>query len=472
MERLLQLGGRATPGVRIADVRSPFDGSVVSRVHQADWPLADRALALALGQRGALSRQSAGRRRATCQGISDGLAARAAELAELMAREAGKPITAARGEVARAVTTFALAAGEVARYGGELLPVDFDEASAGYQGFCRLEPNGPIVGISPFNFPLNLTAHKVAPALAIGAPIVLKPPPQAPSAALILAEVAAAAGAPEGALSVLPCDNGVAERLATDPRVRLLSFTGSARVGWSLRRKVERARVLLELGGNAGAVIAEDAKLDWAIERCARAAFVYAGQVCISLQRLFVHRSVYPRVLAGLVSRAQAWPAGDPLDEGTVVGPLIDEAAAARVVAWIGEARALGATIACGGGRKGTLVEPTVITGAPRQAKVVCEEAFGPLVVVEPYDDFEAALAALDEGDFGLQAAIFTENLGRVRLAIERLEVGGLIVNDAPSFRSDNMPYGGRKGSGLGREGLRYAMEELSERKLIVLGPR
>ena len=473
MERRVFLGGRFEAGGSVQEVRSPFDGSVVSRVHQADVRQADRALALAVERRRELGRLSAGRRRALCQAISDGLATRLEEIARIIALEAGKPIGAARTEVKRAVGTFAFAAGEVASYGGELVPVDFDEAARGYRGFSRLVPNGPVVGISPFNFPLNLSAHKVAPALAIGAPIVLKPPPQAPSAAIVLAEIALAAGAPEGALSVLPCENAVAERLATDPRVRLLSFTGSARVGWSLRGKVDRTRVLLELGGNAAVAIAEDADLDWALDRTALAAFAYAGQVCISAQRVYAHRSIFAQVVRGLVERASRWPAGDPLDEATVVGPLIDERSADRLLSWVDEARRLGATVACGGARRGgTLVDPIVVTGAPPSAKLVCEEAFGPVVVVEPYDDFDQALAAMNEGEYGLQAALFTRDLGRVGRAIERLEVGGLVVNDAPTFRSDNMPYGGRKGSGLGREGLRYAMEELSERQMVVIGSR
>jgi glyceraldehyde-3-phosphate dehydrogenase (NADP+) len=307
--------------------------------------------------------------------------------------------------------------------------------------------------------------------LAVGAPIVLKPPPQAPSAALLLGQIAQEAGAHPAALAVLPCANAIAEQLATDPRVRVLSFTGSARVGWELKRKAAKARTLLELGGNAGVIVAEDTDVDWALERCALGAFGYGGQVCISTQRVFVERSVYPRFLAGLVAKARAFVPGDPLDEKTVVGPLIDEAAAIRVESWIEEARARGAQIHCGGRRTGTMLEPAVATDVPRDCKLVREEAFGPVVVVEAYDAFEEALERLEDSEYGLQAGLFTNDLRKIRRAAETLTVGGLIVNEAPGFRVDSMPYGGRKASGLGREGVRYAMREMTDYQVVVLAP-
>jgi acyl-CoA reductase-like NAD-dependent aldehyde dehydrogenase len=471
VERRIFLNGELADGAAgLVEVRSPFDGSVQARVHQASWAQADQALALAVSARRELARQSAGRRRAICQGISDQLGSRAEELARVIALEAGKPITAARVEVKRAAITFALAAGEVAYFGGEILPGDLDEASAGYEVQARRVPDGPVVGISPFNFPLNLAAHKVAPALAVGAPIVLKPPPQAPSAALLLAEMAQAAGAHPASLAVLPCDNAIAEQLATDARVRVLSFTGSARVGWELKRKAARARTLLELGGNAGVIVAEDADLDWAVERCAVGAFGYAGQICISVQRVFVERSVQARFLDGLVAKARTFTPGDPLDEKTVVGPLIDEAAAVRVTSWIEEARAGGARVHCGGRRQGSMLEATVVTDAPRAGRLCREEAFGPVVVVEAYDSFDEALVRVDDSEYGLQAGLFTHDLRKIRRAAEALTVGGLIVNDSPGFRVDSMPYGGRKASGLGREGVRYAMQEMTDYQLLVFG--
>ncbi len=473
VERKVFLNGGWVEGAAgVVEVRSPFDGSPQAKIHQASWGQADQALDIAVKARGELGRQSAGRRRALCQRISDQLANRVDELARVIALEAGKPIASARVEVRRAATTFSLAAGEVAYFGGELLPGDLDEAAAGYRVEARRVADGPVVGISPFNFPLNLAAHKVAPALAVGAAIVLKPPPQAPSAALLLAEIAQAAGAHPAALAVLPCDNTVAEQLATDPRVRVLSFTGSARVGWELKRKAARARALLELGGNAGVIVAEDCDLDWAVERCALGAFGYAGQVCISVQRIFVARSVHTRFLEALVTRARSFSPGDPLEEQTVVGPLIDEAAAIRLASWIEEARAAGARVHCGGRRSGALLEPTVVTGAPRDGRLCREEAFGPVVVVEAYDSFDDALAWLEDGEYGLQAGLFTYDLRRVRLASEKLTVGGLIVNESPAFRVDSMPYGGRKASGLGREGVRYAMQELTDYQVLVFAAR
>ncbi|MFI5028839.1 MAG: aldehyde dehydrogenase family protein [Solirubrobacterales bacterium] len=463
-------GAFVAGGGHDAEVRSPFDARPVAQVGQASWEQIDRALALAVASGAELAGQSAARRRGLCQAISAGIEAQAEELAQAICAEAGKPIDAARVEVRRAAITFSLAAGEVAYFGGANLPGDLDEQAHGTRILTQRRPVGPVVGISPFNFPLNLAAHKIAPALAVGAPLVLKPPPQAPSAALILAEIVQRAGAHPAALAVLPCDNALAEKLALDGRVRLLSFTGSARVGWALKQKVGPAvRVLLELGGNAGVIVAEDADLAWAIDRCAIGAFVYSGQLCISVQRILVHESLYARFLEGLIARARAYAPGDPAASGTVVGPLIDEAAAIRIADWLREARDQGAVIECGGERRGALLSPAVVTHAPATAKICREEVFGPVVVVAPYQDFEQALASLDDSTFGLQAGLFTYDLRRIRRAFDRLDVGGLIVNDAPTFRADHMPYGGAKASGLGREGVRYAMEAMTEWKTLVI---
>jgi len=476
MERQLYLGGRFVGGGEVGggevgggevrEIRAPWDGAVVSRVHQASWAQLDEALALAFRSRRELWTAPAGARRMLCQAIADGIRARSTELAEVICAEAGKPIGTAQAEVARAIWTFALAAGVATEDQGALVPVDLDDAHRGYLGLSRQVPSGVVVGISPFNFPLNLAAHKVAPALAIGAPIILKPPPQAPSAALILAEIALAAGAPPAALQVAACSNELAERLAVDPRVAVVSFTGSARVGWQLKTRVPRARVVLELGGNAAAVIAEDADFDRALERVALAGYVYSGQVCISVQRIFVERALHPRFMEGLRRKVASYQVADPRAAGTVVGPLIDEAAALRIEGWLREAVAAGASVE-GGARAGNRLQPAIVEGAPRDSKVVREEVFGPVVVVEPYDDLEA----VNQGDYGLQAGIFTHDLRKVRRAWEVLEVGGVIGNDAPTFRADNMPYGGVKGSGLGREGVRLAAAELCEPRLLVLGP-
>jgi acyl-CoA reductase-like NAD-dependent aldehyde dehydrogenase len=454
-----------TPAV--AEVRSPFDGRVVSRVGQVSAQGAEAALAFAFAHRAQVAAQSTQKRRAVLLGIVERLKARHEEMARLICDEAGKPVSAARTEVRRAVETFTLAASVLPYFGGQTLPVDLDAASEGYECETRRFPAGLVVGIVPFNFPLNLGAHKVAPALAVGAPILVKPPPQAPSAQLLLAQLAQEAGADPAALQTLPCDNTVAEALATDPRVRVLSFTGSAKVGWHLKSKAP-GKVVLELGGNAAALVWEDADLPWAIERCALGAFNYAGQICIKVQRLFVHARVYDAFREGFLARAQALPVGDPARDDTVVGPLIDDAAAARVEAWVDEAVAAGAKRLTPARREGRLMSPVVLEAAPHAAKVVREEVFGPVVVLSKVDDFEAALAGVNDTVYGLQAGLFTKDLGRTRRAFHALEVGGVIVNDYPTFRSDNYPYGGVKASGLGREGVRIAMEELTEERVLV----
>jgi acyl-CoA reductase-like NAD-dependent aldehyde dehydrogenase len=469
LDRPLYLGRRFVEGESWSEVRSPWDGSLVSRVAQASAAQIEEAIELALRCRASLGRQAAFQRYEVCAGTARQLATRSEEMAQLISAEAGKPISLARTEVTRAIATFTLAAAEARELGGETLPADLDDAFPGYQSLVFRVPVGLVVGISPFNFPLNLTAHKVAPALAVGAPMVLKPPPQAPSAALLLAEMVQQAGAAEGALAVLPCTNERAERLATDPRVRLVSFTGSARVGWALKAKAARASVVLELGGNAAAIICADADLSWAIERVGVSAFAYAGQVCISVQRVFAQRAVYERVVAGLRNIAARHPPTDPSLPDTLVGPLIDRAAADRLEAWLQEAVRGGATVT-GGVREGNRLSPAVATEVPRDCKLWREEAFGPVVAVCPFDELDEAIAGVNDSDYGLQAAIFTQQLASVRRACAEIEVGGLIVNDGPSFRADNMPYGGVKGSGLGREGVRESVRALTEPKVVVLG--
>jgi glyceraldehyde-3-phosphate dehydrogenase (NADP+) len=463
----LWIDGAWVQGEHQVEVRAPWDGRLLRRVAQASAAQAEQALAAASGARERLQRQSAGKRREVLEGIVTGLRARADEMARSICDEAGKPITSARVEVRRAIEVFRLAAAELTRFGGSIVPVDLTEGSEGVECEIRRFPAGVVVGIVPFNFPLNLGAHKVAPALAVGAPIIIKPPPQAPSAQLLLAEIAQQAGADRAALQVVTCDNAVAERLATDPRVRILSFTGSATVGWSLKQKAP-GRVLLELGGNAAALVGADADLDWAAERCVAAGFGYAGQVCIKVQRVYVEQKAHGGFLERVLARTKAVPTGDPADERTVCGPVIDDRSAGRITEWVDEAVAGGARILAGHRRDGRLLQPTVLADVPDQSKAAREEIFGPVVAVWPVADWDAGLRAVNAGQYGLQAGIFTHDLARVRQAFHELEVGGVIVNDAPSLRSDNMPYGGVKRSGLGREGVRYAMEELTEERVLV----
>jgi glyceraldehyde-3-phosphate dehydrogenase (NADP+) len=411
-------------------------------------------------------------RRDMLRGVARGISSRGADLAETLAREAGKPITYARAEVARAVSTFEIASEEATRARGEVVPLDVTVAGEGRTGSWVRVPAGPVLAISPFNFPLNLVAHKVAPALACGCSVVLKPPPQAPLTSLLLAAIVREACPVPDALQVVPCCNEVAEALVKDDRFATLSFTGSAAVGWKLKALAGKKRVVLELGGNAAVLVHDDAPWRDVAAKVVGAAFGYAGQVCIKVQRAYVHRGIAAPFIEDLVRRAGALRVGSPLGEETVLGPLIDEASAARVHAWVNEARASGARVLVGGEREGNRFAATVIDpgGPGRGLKVVDEEVFGPVLTVHVYDTWEEAIAMADASRYGLQAGVFTDSLARVRAAFERLHVGAVIVNDVPTFRVDSMPYGGTRDSGLGREGVRFAIDELTETRMLVTG--
>ena len=465
-EKLL-LNGKWVEGESVLSVRNPFDGAEVARISQAGDAQIEAALEAAYQARGRLAAQTTGKRRAILSRVAALLEERGEEFVERIVDEAGKPVTLARAEVRRAIECFTLAASELARFGGEVVPVDFDEGSAGYACEVRRFPVGLVAGIVPFNFPLNLGVHKVAPALAVGAPILVKPPPQAPSAQLLLGELVLEAGADPAAMQVLPCDNVRAERLATDARVRVLSFTGSARVGWHLKG-LAHGRVVLELGGNAAVIVGADADVEWAAARCVAGAFGYAGQVCIKAQRIFVDRQVAAPFRDELLARTEALVRGDPRDPEVSVGPVIDVTSADRIDAWVREAVLGGAKVLSTRAREGQLLGPTVLTHAPRDSKVMREEIFGPVVVLEEVSSFDEGLARANEGAYGLQAGIFTYDVRRIRKAFQTLEVGAVIVNDAPTFRSDNAPYGGVKGSGLGREGIRYAMDDFTEPRALI----
>lgn len=402
------------------------------------------------------------------RGTADGISARRNEIVKRMVAESGKPKRFADAEVTRAISTFTLAAEETKRFGGDVLPVDISEVSTGYFALTRRFPRGPVSAISPFNFPLNLIAHKVAPALATGSTVVVKPPMQAPLTSLLLAEVLAEAGVPDGAVNILHMVPEVAERLATDERFTLLTFTGSAKVGWMLKAKAGMKPVLLELGGNAGMIVHRDADLSWARERAAVGGFAHAGQVCIKVQRLLVDAAIADEWIPAFVDRVDDLRMGDPRDPETVVGPLIDDAQADRVEAWIQEAVDQGAELLTGGRREGRFIRPAVLTRVRPDLKVWREEVFGPVVVVERYRDFEDAVARIDDSRYGIHAGVFTHDIRRIDHAFRNLTVGGVIVNDYPTFRVDNFPYGGVKSSGLGREGVRYAMEAMTEPRVLI----
>jgi glyceraldehyde-3-phosphate dehydrogenase (NADP+) len=401
--------------------------------------------------------------------ISAGLKARREELGRLIATEAGKPIRDALVEVDRATLTFRLGAEEAERMTGELIPLDLMPASKDRIGITRRFPIGPIAGISPFNFPLNLAAHKVAPAIASGNPIVLKPPSRDPLTMLAVAEIIDAAGPPAGSVSILPMTRELGDRMVADDRFKLLSFTGSPSVGWRMKERAGKKKVVLELGGNAGVIVDKTADLDWAVKRCLVGAFSYAGQVCISVQRMVIHEDVWDAFMTKFVAGARALKVGDPLDPTTDLGPMVDATAAGRTQRWVDEAVAMGGKLLLGGKADGTYFPPTILTDVPLSAQVCSNEAFAPLVVAFPFRDLDDAIARVNDSMFGLQTGVFTNDLAGAWKAFAELEVGGVMINEVPTYRIDHMPYGGVKDSGQGREGLRWAIEDMTEIRIMVL---
>jgi acyl-CoA reductase-like NAD-dependent aldehyde dehydrogenase len=452
-----------------ATIRSPYDRTVVGTHALASAAEMDAAVAANLAAAEACRRLAAYERAACLRRIADALEARGEEFATLVAREAGKPITQARLEIDRATFVFRDAAEEATRIGGEVLPLDVLPAGRGRLGFTRRWPLSPLAAITPFNFPVLLAAHKIAPAIACGASVTLKPPPQDPLSPLLLGELVSASGYPPGGVNVVPCELDVARRLVHDERVRMISFTGSVRAGWAVRAEAGPKRVALELGGNAGVIVEPDADVTRAAAACAAGGYGYAGQSCISVQRIFVHAEVYAAFLDGFAARVRALRTGDPLDPATDVGPMIDEGAAARAESWIAEAVAAGAELVTGGARRGAVLEPTILAGTRPDQRVNCEEVFAPVTTVSAYRSFEEALERVNATPYGLQAGVFTHDVGRLMRAWDRLDVGGVMANEVPTWRVDRMPYGGAKLSGLGREGVRYAIEEMTELRLLTL---
>jgi glyceraldehyde-3-phosphate dehydrogenase (NADP+) len=455
-----------------AEIRSPYNDSLVALIHRAGPDEIEAAIAAAVEAFKTTRRLPSWKRSEVLDRVSAGIAERREEFARTISLEAGKPIKTARAEVDRAIFTFKVAGEEARRLYGEIVPLDWQPGNDGRVAEISRVPLGVVTGITPFNFPLNLVAHKVAPALAAGDPILIRPASQTPVSALMLGELVLAAGWPEGGIGVLPSTTADAAPLVEDERIRALTFTGSPAVGWELKRRAGRKRTTLELGGNAGVIIHRDADIAYAAERVTWGGYSYAGQSCISVQRVFVHRDVYQEFLDALVPRVRALKVGDPLDEMTDVGPVINGSEAERVATWVDEARADGAEALVGGEHQGTLWEPTVLVGVQATMRVADREVFAPLISVTPYSDLHQAIAAVDRSDFGLQAGIFTRDLNAVREAFAEIEVGGLMVNDVSTYRIDHMPYGGVKHSGLGREGLRYAIEELTELKLLMINYR
>jgi acyl-CoA reductase-like NAD-dependent aldehyde dehydrogenase len=463
------VGGKPRSTRASSAIKSPFDGSVVGVVGLGDASDLEAAISGAAATFKSWSTSATHTRAGVLEKLSQLVAAEREALALLITRESGKPIRYSKAEVARAISTFRLGAAEAQRLGGEVLPSDQLAGAEGRLSLFRRVPRGPVGGIAPFNFPLNLVAHKLSPALAVGAPLVLKPPPQAPLTAHRLAELATEAGAPPHAFDVLHLPPEIAEQLATDPRLPVLSFTGSDTVGWHLESVARRKHVLLELGGNAPCLIDETVDIEALLPRLVDASFANAGQVCIKAQRLFVVRERFDEFLERFVALTRALAVGDPLDERTVVGPMIEPRHVERVLSWVKEATDGGARLCCGGTRDGNVLAPTVLTGTQPEQRVCKDEIFGPVTVIEAVDDFAAGLRACNASRFGIQASVFTRELGRALTAYRELDFPGVLINDAPSFRVDNVPYGGMRDSGRGREGVRFAVEEFTETKLLSL---
>ena len=449
------------------EVRNPANDELVATTFQAGPAELERATVAAVEAFDKTRRLASFERRDALAHVAERIAQDADELAELLSRESGKPIRDARGEVARGSLTFRTAAEEALRINGEWMPLDWNAANKGRSGIWRRYPIGPVAGISPFNFPLNLAAHKVAPALAAGCSIVLKPPSKDPLVMLRVAGYLDETSLPKGAVSILPMDRPTGDAMVGDDRYKLLSFTGSPSVGWKMKAEAGKKKVVLELGGNAGAIVDETADLDWAVARLAYGAFAYAGQVCISVQRIYVVESIYEEFERRFIEKVRQVKAGDPLDPDTDLGPMVDDKAVARTDEWVQEALAGGARALAGGEPDGRFYPPTVLVDVPRDARVCGEEVFAPVVNLFRVPNFAAAIDEINDARFGLQCGLFTNDLERTLLAHDELEVGGVIVNDVPTWRIDPMPYGGVKDSGLGREGLRWSIEDMTEPRLL-----
>ena len=449
-----------------------YTGEPATRVALADAAAIDQAIAAAVDAAEPMARMAAYERQNVLNHCVARFTERAEELAQALCIEAGKPVKDARGEVSRLIDTFRIAAEESVRMNGEVQELEIAPRARGYRGMWKRVPVGPCSFISPFNFPLNLAAHKVAPALAVGCPFVLKPASRTPIGALIIAEVLAETDLPAGAFSVLPCSRDGADLFTTDDRLKLLSFTGSPGVGWDLKARAGKKKVVLELGGNAACIVDRDTDLDDAVERLIIGAFYQSGQSCIGVQRILAHDDIYEALRDRMVTATQALIAGNPRNEDTFIGPMISEGEAQRLHGWVQDAVAAGGTLLCGGQRDGAMLDATLLENVPAGTSVCTEEAFGPVAVLSRFNDFDQALRAVNDSTFGLQAGVFTRDLYKAQKAWDELDVGGVVIGDVPSWRVDNMPYGGVKDSGLGREGVRFAMEDMTEiRNLVVRTP-
>ena len=468
----LYLNNKAEQPNADLEVTDKFTGAVAFRCAQADAKTIDAGIQGAVEAAEPMARMASYERQAVLQHCVNRFRERSGELAYALCVEAGKPIKDSEGEVSRLIDTFRIAAEESVRMTGEVQPLDISPRARGYQGIWKRVPIGPCSFISPFNFPLNLAAHKIAPALAVGCPFVMKPASRTPLGAIIMGEILAETDLPTGAFSILPAHREGADLFTEDDRLKLLSFTGSPAVGWDLKAKAGKKKVVLELGGNAAVIIDRDADLDDALERVIFGAFYQSGQSCIGVQRILIHADIYDRFRDMLVAKTMTLIAGDPKDRNVFIGPMISEGEASRLDSWIQEATTKGATLLCGGTRDGAMLEATLLENVDQNTKLNIEEAFGPVAFLIKFNEFEEALRIVNDSKFGLQAGIFTRDLFKTLDAWDRLDVGGVVINDVPSYRVDNMPYGGVKDSGLGREGIRFAMEDMTEIRNLVIRRR
>lgn len=464
----LLIGGKEVTTKNHLNVLDPYDNGIVGKTYLAGTSELENAVSAAESCKDELWQLPTHVRSAALRQISDELNARMEELALLLAAESGKPLKYAKGEIARAVQTFKIASEEARRLPGEVMQLDTTPAGENREGIVKYFPVGLVAGISPFNFPMNLVAHKIAPAIAAGCPIILKPASATPLSALELAGIVNKTDLPKGAITVLPMDRETGNQLVTDERFKLLTFTGSPAVGWKMKEQAGKKRVVLELGGNAGVIITEGTDIEAALPRLLMGAFAYSGQVCIHAQRFFVHHSLFDEFCKKMKAGAESLKWGSPLEADTDISSMIDAANTHRMDEWLKEATEAGAKVICGGFEKNGIYAPTILTNVKKEMRVCSEEVFGPIITVESFDEFENAIDRLNDSRFGLQAGVYTDSIAEMNLAFKNIECGGVIINDVPTFRMDQMPYGGIKDSGFGREGLKYAIMDMMEPKILV----
>ena len=463
------IGGSRHKSEKTMEVRNPYNGEIVGLAYRPSSSDVEASIDAAVRAFEETRKMPSYRRSEILQKAALAIERRKEEMAEVLCLESGKPIRSAMGEVIRAVSTLSIASEEAKRINGETMPMDITPAAGDRLGIVRRFPLGAIAGISPFNFPLNLVCHKVAPALAAGNTISVKPASSTPLSALLLGDVLLESGALPGSFNVLPCTAKLAEALVIDPRIKMITFTGSAEVGWKIKARAGKKKVCLELGGNAAVIVEPDADMEYCVKRSILGSFAYAGQICISVQRIYVHETVYNDFIHAFLKGVKDLKVGDPLSEDTDMGPMIDETSAVKTGEWVEEAASMGAKILYGGERDGTLFQPTVLTHVPADARVSCQEVFAPVVVVDKYKTYNEAVEKVNDSIFGLQAGVFTHDIEKAFAAFNQIEVGGVIINDIPTYRVDHMPYGGVKDSGFGREGVKYTMEEMTELKIMVV---